>query len=279
MLNFLQEVTDIYGVIYVLLIVIIFNLISLIIVKIKGRRILANKRTHILRYPRHLGEYLNKLESKLLNLNYPYGLTKKRYLIIKYFFPIIIFLISFVNYKTLKVPMILSLFIFFIPDYLVQSFIKKEKYILISELDGVVSSLILSLTAFSTLSQALEIAGKNIKYKRLKNAYDIFVKTYIMNGYVLKRPAETLKNKFNSYELTLFLTTLLQGEKEGELIDVMTRCKEVLEMNYFKYLKRRATLKTLYVTLGTVVALINLALIVMYPIIMQVLDNLRLIFA
>jgi hypothetical protein len=71
----------------------------------------------------------------------------------------------------------------------------------------------------------------------------------------------------------------MQGENEGEIIESLERYKEVLEINYFKYLKRKGATKTLYVTLGTVVSLINLVLVVMYPIIMQVFNNLQLIFA
>ncbi len=279
MLNLVQEVTDIYGVIYILLLVIIFNLISLIQVSIKGKQILSNKKRIVSKTPRCLKEYFNKIESKLSNLNYPYKLNKKRYLIIKYLCSSVIFLISYINYKSIKVPLIVLVTIFFIPDYLIYSFTKKEKHILISELNGIVSSLILSLSSFSSLNQSLELAGKNITYKRFKDAYSLFVKTYVMNGFSLKNPARTLMNKFKSYELTLFLTTLIQGETEGQFIESLERYKEVLEINYFKYLKRKALTKSLYLTLVTVLSLVNLVAIVMYPIIMQVIDNLQLIFA
>ncbi len=271
--------TDIYGVIYILLLVIIFNLISLIQIHIRGKQILSNKKRIISKTPKCLREYFNKIESKLSNLNYPYKLNKKRYLIIKYLCSSVIFLISYINYKSIKVPLMLLIVIFFIPDYLIYSFVKKEKHILINELNGIVSSLILSLSSYSSLNQSLELAGKNITYKRFKDAYVMFVKTYVMNGFSLKNPAKTLMNKFKSYELTLFLTTLIQGENEGKFIESLERYKEVLEINYFKYLKRKAVTKSLYLTLVTVLSLINLVAIVMYPIIVQVIDNLQLIFA
>lgn len=279
MLNFWQEVTDIYGVIYFLLLLIIFNLISLIQIKIRTKQILSNKRKNIHKIPRRIDEYFSRIETKLSNLNYPYKLNKKKYLIIKYLCPIIIFLISFANYKSIKVPLVLSVFVHFIPNYLMYLFTKKEKNILIGELNTIVSSLIISITSFSPLSSSLELAGKDIKYKRFKEAYSIFVKTYIMNGYNIKLPAKSLMNKFDSYELTLFLTTLIQGENEGAFVESLERYKEVLDANYLKYLKRKTGIKMLYVTLGTVLSLVGLVLIVMYPIIMQVIQNLQLIFA
>ena len=229
--------------------------------------------------PKCISEYLNKVESKLSNLNYPYKLNKKRYLIIKYVSSILIFIISFLNYKSIGVPVVLLLIMFFVPDYLIYLYIKKEKYILIGELNGIVSSLILSLSSFSSLSNSLELAGKNIKYKRLKEEYNKFVKIYVMNAYDLKKASRYMLGKFNNYELTLFLTTLLQGENEGELVQSLDRYREVLEIHYFKYLKRKAVTKVLYVTLGTILSLLNLVLIVMYPIIMQVINNLQVIFA
>ncbi len=226
-----------------------------------------------------MNEYFSKIETKLYNLNYPYKLNKKKYLIIKYLCPIIIFLISFTNYKSIKIPLVLSVFVHFVPNYLIYLFTKKERFILIGELNTIVSSLIISITSFSPLNKSLELAGKDIKYKRFKEAYSTFVKTYIMNGYNIKPPAKSLMNKFNSYELTLFLTTLIQGESEGSFVESLERYKEVLDTNYLKYLKRKAGTKILYVTLGTVLSLISLVLIVMYPIIMQVIYNLQLIFA
>ena len=158
-----------------LLLIIIFNLITILTVHIRGKQILSNKKRNIYRTTNCIKEYFVKIESKLSNLNYPYKLTKKKYLIIKYLCSTIIFLISFINYKTLKVPLILFIVVFLIPDYLIYSFVRKEKQILIGELNGIVSSLILSLSAFSPLSNSLEIAGKSkdgyywVAYEEVKN--------------------------------------------------------------------------------------------------------------
>lgn len=271
--------TDIYVLIYIVLAVLIFNLISWYIILKKQKYILSKQRKYILHKKYYLSKYVNKIESKLFNLGYPYKLTTKRYLIIKYLLSIVVFLLAYLNYYSLKIPCILSVIIYLIPDFLVLSYIKKEKYVLINEIRKIVNSLILCLSSYATLKDSLKLSCNNINYKRLKNEYEFFVREYEMNGYKLKPPSKRLENKFSSYELAMFLSTLIQGEKEGSLLEGLEKYRETLELNYFKYLKRKTAKNLLYVTFGTIISLINIVAIVMYPILVQVLNNLQLIFA
>lgn len=270
---------DIYVLIYVTLIVLIFNLISLYIVLKKQRYILSDGKKYLSHKKRYLSKYVNKIESKLFNLGYPYKLTTKKYLVIKYIVSILVFIISYFNYKSFKVPSMLLIIIFLIPDYLVYSYTKKERNILIGELRNIVNSMIICLSSYATLKDSLILALESIKYKRFKESYEAFVNEYNMNGYRLNEPSKTLERKFNTYELSLFLGTLLQGEKEGSLLEGLEKYKDTLELNYFKYLKQKAGRNLLYVTLGTVLSLINIVIVVMYPILVQVLDSLQLIFS
>lgn len=278
MLNYSQEVTDIYVLIYIVLAVLIFNLISLYVILKKQKYVLSREKKYILHKKRYASKYVSKVESKLFNLGYPYKLTTKRYLFIKYILSIVFFIISYLNYNNLKIPVAVGVVIYFIPDYLIHSYIKKEKYILISEMRNIVNSIILCLSSYTTLKESFKLSVNSVKYKRFRHAYERFIKEYEMNGYKLKAPSEKLKKQFNTYELILFLSTLMQGEKEGNLLESLEKYRETLELNYFKYLKRRTAQNLLYVTFGTILSLINIVAIVMYPILVQVLNNLQLIF-
>jgi len=271
-------VADIYVLIYIILAVLIFNLISLYFVLKKQKDILSNFKKHFSYKRNYTSKYVNRVESKLFNLGFPYKLNAKRYLFIKYIFSIVLFIFAYLNYTNLKIPCILLITVFFVPDYLVYNHIKKEKYILINELKVIVNSLILCLSSHTTLEQALKQSLTGVKYTRLKSNYEVFVKEYEMNGYKLQSPARALENKFKTYELTLFLSTLIQGEKEGNLLEDLEKYRDTLEVNYFKYLKRKMAKNLLYVTFGTILSLINIVAIVMYPILVQVLNNLQLIF-
>lgn len=245
----------------------------------KQKHILLDGKKHLTHKKRYLSKYVNKIESKLFNLGFPYKLTTKKYLAIKYMLSILIFLVSYFNYQSFKVPCILLIITFLIPNYLVYSYIRKERNILISELRNIVNSMIICLSSYTPLKETLILTVAGIKYKRFKQAYETFVNEYKMNGYKLNAPSRILESKFKNYELSLFLGTLLQGEKEGNLLEGLEKYKDTLELNYFKYLKQKADRNLLYVTLGTILSLINIVSIVMYPILVQVLENLQLIFS
>lgn len=215
----------------------------------------------------------------MFNLGFPYKLNAKKYLIIKYFGSLVLSIIAFLNYNSLKAGIVFYLISFFTPNYLVYNFKNKEKYILINEIKNLTSSIILNLSAYATLEQSLTSSAKVLEYKRFEEAYNKFIYEYKMSGYNLKDASLRFEKQFLSYELSLFLSTLVQGSIEGNLLENMEKLSETLELNYFKYLKKKSQERLLYVTLGTVISLVNIILIVMYPIFKQVVDNLQIIFS
>ena len=95
---------DIYVIIYIVLVVLIFNLISIYNVLKKQRYILSFSKKHIPQKKRYVVGYINKIESKLFNLGYPYKLNTKKYLFIKYILSILLFILAYLNYNNLKIP-------------------------------------------------------------------------------------------------------------------------------------------------------------------------------
>ena len=270
---------DIYVLIFINLICLLYYLISYFNVRKKTKSILnsqkifdSQKRT------RFFNSYVDKIESKLFNLQYPYKLNAKKYLIIKYVFSVIFGIIAFLNYKNIVISIIFVLVIFFIPNYLLFNFKNNEKYILINEIKNLTESIILNLSAYCTLEQSLIKSKSVLEYERFKIAYDKFIYEYKMNGFDIKKAAFNLEARFVSYELSLFITSLIQGDVEGNLLETLKKFSETLQLNYFKYLKKKSSKRLLYVTFGTVLSLINIVLVVMYPMFKQVIDNLEIMF-
>ena len=258
----------------------IYNLISYVQLKKRQNTILKSNNIYLSNSKKNfINSFLKKIESKLFNLGYPYKLTTKKYIIFKYCLPLIIFVIAVINYKSIKVALILFLISFFTPNYLLSSYTKNEKNILINEIKNLTNSIVLSLSAYGTLEYALNIAKTTLTYPRFITHFDKFIYEYKMYGYNIKQAAINLENKFDSYELNLFLSTLIQGDEEGNLLEDLEKFSETLELNYFKYLKKKSAERLMYVTLGTVISLVNIILVVMYPIFKQVLDNLQIIFS
>ena len=258
----------------------IYNLISYLQILKKQKRILKSNNIYLSKSKKNfVSSYINRIESKLFNLGYPYKLNTKKYIVFKYFLPIIFFIIGILNYVSIKIPLIIFLIFFFTPNYILYSYTKNERNILINEIKNLTNSIVLSLSAYGTLEYALNIAKNSLTYPRLIREFNKFIYEYKMNGYNIKKAALNLENKFNSYELSLLLSTLIRGDVEGNLLENLEKFVDTLELNYFKYLKKKSTERLMYVTLGTVISLINIILVVMYPIFKQVLDNLQVIFS
>lgn len=272
--------TDIYALMYIVLSILIYNLIFYINVLRKQKTVFKSNNIYLSKNKKNfINSYINKIELKLFNLGYPYNLNTKKYIVLKYVLSTAIFFIAILNYGSIKIPSIIFLIIFFTPNYLLYNHYKNESNILINEIKNVTNSIILGLSAYGTLENSLNIAKTTIEYPRFLCEFEKFIYEYKMYGYNIKQAAINLEKKFKSYELSLFLSTLIQGDKEGSLQESLEKFSETLELNYFKYLKKKSAQRLLYVTLGTVFSLVNIILVVMYPILKQVIDNLQVIFS
>lgn len=274
-----KAVKQIYVITLVVLSILSYALIEAFIQKVKIKQIVISSKY----YPKkdkliYFNAYKNKIENQLFNLEYPYKISLRKYLFLKYVFSLFILLISIINYRSIFVPLVLFLISFFVVDYLLYSYKKNEKIQLINELRKLISSLILCLTSYTSLKDALKISIEALDYKRFKEAYKDFIYFYEMSGFNINQASKKLEDKFSSYELNLFLSVLRQSEREGNLLENLEKCEDTLNFNYFKYLKRKSATRLLYVALGTVLSLINIILIVMYPIFIQVVNNLKVIF-
>lgn len=275
-----REVTDIYALMYIALSILVYNLIFYINVFRKQKTVFKSNNIYLSKSKKNfINSYINKIELKLFNLGYPYNLNTKKYIVSKYVLSTIVFFIAILNYGSIKIPLIIFLIIFFTPNYLLYNYYKNESNILINEIKNVTNSIILSLSAYGTLENSLNMAKATIEYTRFSREFEKFIYEYKMYGYNIKQAAISLEKKFKSYELSLFLSTLIQGDKEGSLQESLEKFSETLELNYFKYLKKKSAQRLLYVTLGTVFSLVNIILVVMYPILKQVIDNLQVIFS
>jgi hypothetical protein len=77
----------------------------------------------------------------------------------------------------------------------------------------------------------------------------------------------------------MFLSILRQGEKEGKLVENLERFDETLELSYFKYLKRQSEKQLIYIVLGVMASLGSMSLVVTYPMVIDIMNNLQQIFS
>jgi len=246
-------------------------------IKVNFVKIQNNKDFNYL--PIFLRNYLFKVQDILSKLDYPYKLTFRNYLTIKYILSIVCFIISIINKNNIYVSIIISCLVFYIPNILISMYKKNEKVLIIKELRNIVNAINISLSASLTLEESIKSSVNVITHKRLKNTYEQFIINYKVSSYNIRKSINLLKEKFGYYEMELFASTLINSEREGNIIESLEKYNMILDISYSKYLAKENSKRLFYLTFGTIISLINIIIIVMYPLFIEMSANLQMIFS
>jgi len=257
-----------------------YNIISVYNTNRKSKLISSNKFLSPIKFqPKFQKNNFNRYKAILNNLENPYGLNFKRFKILKYFIsPFVFILIIFRSYNII-LSLITFSFFFYLPNLLINIYIKNESLKIINDISEVTSSLKLALSCNIPLHESLKYVTNNIEYKRFREKFDLFVNDYLMYNFNMIKAVDNFRLKFNSYEFNMFLNIIIQGEKEGKMVESLTMFSETLDLSYFKYLKYNETKRVVFVTMASIVSLVNITIMAIYPIIMQISDNLQNIFS
>lgn len=223
-------------------------------------------------------ELKNKTSEILINLENPYGFTGNKFFIIKYILSFLICILIFFRTNNFFISIIIYTYIFFIPNIIIFFFKKNENNKIIEDLNNIANSLILSTSADINLVDALKYSVNIIKYPRFKRTFNNFVNDYVLFNYNINKAIIDIRNKFDYYELNLFTDILIQENKNGKIDSALKVFSETLDLSYFKYLKYKSLKRNLLITFATVISVINITAISVYPIIMQIIDSLNQIF-
>lgn len=225
-----------------------------------------------------LNLYIRNVEKILSDSGYPYKMNTYSYIFLKYFLSTFLFIITTIRGLNFFVSLMYFISIFFLPNILIKIFKRNEAIKIISDIDNIVQTLILLLSSKIPLHESLKLSIDVISSARLKKEFEVFVNDYILYNFNMAGAVEKMANKFNSYELNMFLSLLIQIDKDGNILENLEAFEKTLELSYFKYLKYRAAKRLLYVSFSTVLSLVDIILIVLYPIFIQLTNNLSIIF-
>ncbi len=226
----------------------------------------------------YIKKYFINIEKRINTSGYPFGITLKTYLFLKYVLSIILFLISIINNNNIFTSILIFVIVFYFPNMLIYIKRNQERIEVVKEFRNITDTMIILLTAEMPFKNALKQARNIIELERLKLEYTNFYNNYEMYNYNIKKAANQLNNTFDYYEVKLFLSTLLNSEREGNVIENLEKYNTVLDVSYSKYLNKETGKKLMYLTFGTVLSLLNILLIVMYPIFIEMAQNLQTIF-
>mgnify|MGYP003288926480 CR=1 FL=1 len=225
-----------------------------------------------------INKYLISKQEKLINSGNLYGLNLFKYIIIKYFLSTFLFFTLFYNSKNFFLSIIIFLIIFFLLDILIYVFEKNEGSKLVNEISNIVQNIILSLSANMSLYDALISSINIIKYERFKKEYIEFINKYRMHNYNMVLAVNEFEKKFNTYEFNMFLSILIECEKEGKYIELLENLEKSLEIRYFKYLEIQSIKNTFVIVFAIIIALLNSIAIIGYPMIIEIFTSVNEIF-
>lgn len=209
-------------------------------------------------------------QQKLFDIGKPYGINISTYIFIKYFISILLFVILLYNSRNVVISAVMFFIIFFLQDVLIYFYKRNESNKLISEISNVVQNIILSLSANMSLYNSLLSSINVIKYNRFKLEFIDFINKYKMYNYSILESVNGFEKKFDTYEFDMFLSILVECEKEGNYIELLENFNKTLDIRYFKFLNMKYA-KNLSITLiAIILALANSFLIVGYPIISEI---------
>lgn len=233
-------------------------------------RYISYGRKNILFSNLHIGAYWKKIYQKLHCLGNPWGLTANKYIYLKYVMPSFILFILVFRHQNFLTALNMSMIFFGVPDVLLMVYQKRENVQMINELSNVVQNIILSLSANLSLVQAMQVSKMSIQYTRFYTEFDTFIHHYEMYGYQMAKAVEDFESKFHSYEFNMFLSILVQGEKEGNIQELLEAFYQSLQLLYFKYRRLISSQRVLLVSLSAAIVLVHSTVLVMYPIVVQV---------
>ncbi|MBR1884179.1 MAG: type II secretion system F family protein [Clostridia bacterium] len=221
---------------------------------------------------------LRKFKRSIDKMSNPYGITSKKMFILKYIISTLFFIIMIFRTKNVAISLMYFFIIYFIPDFLTKKFQKSESIKLIKEIRELTNNLILLLSANVTFYNALKISESSIKYVRFKEKFNIFVEDYALYNFNMKAAIQKFNSSFNSEEFEMFTNIILQGDKEGKMLEMLEVYSNTLELSMFKYEKSKQRQTTMYILIASILSLVNILIITVYPMIIQIFENLNVIF-
>lgn len=157
-------------------------------------------------------------------------------------------------------------------------FNKKQNIKMVIDVDSICQILILSMSIQMPLYEALRLCINAIKYDKFKNEFEKFVNSYILYNFNMSKAIDEFSDKFNCYEFKLLLGILNQIESNGNIIENLEYLSKIIELSYQKFLKYIQTINSVYVGISLVLSLIDIMMIIIYPLFSQISQNLNLVF-
>ena len=211
---------------------------------------------------------INLLRTKDLFLSkqgYPLKLDSIRYYSLKIMLALLFLTAGLKNYDSITISIILSLLGYFFVDIYILINKKSRNSEICNDLYNVVNSICMQLSSHMSLKDSLKYQYNNCKNKDFKKAMIEFATCYELSELNIETAVNSLNSKFDILEVQMFCNALGEYNQTSNITEILDNLSVTLGEKQVDRLKDNTRTKVFYITIGVIIALINIILLVFYP--------------
>lgn len=242
--------------------------------KIKKRYVFTNRITYTpnrnknynSKILRNIISKMQKKEIKLNNLGNPYNLNGKTFYMLKFILLIFFLILSLICNLSVISTLITSTISFFLIDILIFLNEKSLYSNIQKDLINVVDNVYLQLASNVNMDKILRNLSTSCKTPVLRYAFVSMSNVYEYTGFNMQTAVLELKNRFNISEVDMFCNALVEQNLLGENLPLIENLSNMLVQKNIEQIKLDTKKKVMLITVGIVITLLNITLLVFYPI-------------
>ena len=233
-------------------------------------------------------EYLNtnykesriykRIDIFLLKAGNPMNITPAIYIFIKLILMILIPVYAYINYKNFIMPLFGLITGFFVLDIIIIIEKNNRKIRILNDLPDIIDSLKIQVSSGVPLTASIQELYKIPRDKEFSKLLQLLSARYSLSKDMDSAIAE-FKKHFDMIEIEGLCLTLEQNEKTGSSLQLLENQSEVLQSNYFMKIQRETKKKEYVVIVCMILILMNIATVILYPIVSQINQSLDSIFS
>jgi len=222
--------------------------------------------------------YYKNLENYLLKAGNPLNLTPIIYVFLKILLTLLIPIYAYINYQNFQMTFLGLLTGFFVLDIIILIEKRNRRVEILNDLPDVIDSLRIQVLSGIPLTSAIQELYKIPKNKSLKRLLELLSARYSITK-DMTMAVEEFRRNFDVVEIEGLCLTLEQNETTGSSLGLLQNQSEILQANYIFKIQKDTKNKEYIVIFAMILILVNIASIILYPIISQINQSLKTIFS
>lgn len=191
---------------------------------------------------------------------------------------IFFFIQTILQSNSVAFSILISTIAFFLIDLLIYLYKANLRLEIERDLLNVVDNIYLQISSNIKTDKILKNIYKDCKNRNLKKSFVSLSNTYEYTGYNMQDAVKKIKYKFDIVEIEMLCNSLVEQVILGDNLTSFENLSNILREKYIDNLKKSTSKKVVLITIGIAITLINISLIVFYPILQSFNEGFNSIF-